>query len=697
MRFLVRFSLALSAAFALGLIYPTAQQAQVKSQHSSKLAPTGVSGVSNYQIAQTTGAVVPGATAVTGFNCGGGTAGDDCVATVALPFNYTLYDTAFSAVNVNTNGNAQFASNSPVLPLDACLPIAAYSYAIYAHQGDLTIGGTNEGIFTSTSGSAPNRIFNIEWRASLLGNQPGSLDFEIRLYEGQNRFDVVYGTVPGAGREAAVGVQQGTGTTFTEYECFGSNAIRNGQTLVFTGTNNTTRFIAGRVSDPDGNPLSGVDVTLSGAAAATITTDGTGDYAFTGLTANSTYTVAATQAGFSFFPASRTFGGTGNRAFNGNFIVNFIRTTAPNPGDVLISEFRFRGQAFGASDEFVEVTNNTAQGITVNVTDGTSGWLLQGSRQVGGGAPPSIIIPNGTYIPARGHYLAGNGNGYSLFNYASADVFFQLGADVPDDGGVALFNTTNAAALDAAHRLDAAGFTAEPNALYREGAGLASPGANNGNYSFVRKLSGGQSQDTNNNANDFVFVATDGGSYGGVQATLGAPGPESTVSPIQRNAQLKAGLIDPPAGANAAPNRVRDPAPVTNGTLGTLTIRRKFTNTTGTSITRLRFRIVDITTCTIAPCTVGGAPAGTADLRALTSSSSTVIITGGGSTQVSGLTLEQANIAQTRGGGLNSSLAASTITVAQPLAPGAAINVEFRLGVQQSGAYRFFINIEALP
>ncbi len=37
------------------------------------------------------------------------------------------------------------------------------------------------------------------------------------------------------------------------------------------------------------------------------------------------------------------------------------------------------------------------------------------------------------------------------------------------------------------------------------------------------------------------------------------------------------------------------------------------------------------------------------------------------------------------------------VTVGTPIANGASINVQFVLGVQQSGNYRFFINVEALP
>jgi hypothetical protein len=42
-------------------------------------------------------------------------------------------------------------------------------------------------------------------------------------------------------------------------------------------------------------------------------------------------------------------------------------------------------------------------------------------------------------------------------------------------------------------------------------------------------------------------------------------------------------------------------------------------------------------------------------------------------------------------------MSAGTITLATPLAPGASINLQFQLGVQQTGSFKFFFNIEALP
>ena len=45
------------------------------------------------------------------------------------------------------------------------------------------------------SGTAPNRIFNIEWRAVYMDQPDQKANFELRLYEGQNKFDVIYGTL----------------------------------------------------------------------------------------------------------------------------------------------------------------------------------------------------------------------------------------------------------------------------------------------------------------------------------------------------------------------------------------------------------------------------------------------------------------------------------------------------------------------
>jgi hypothetical protein len=187
-----------------------------------------------------------------------------------------------------------------------------------------------------------------------------------------------------------------------------------------------------------------------------------------------------------------------------------------------------------------------------------------------------------------------------------------------------------------------------------------------------------------------------------VQSVLGAPGPENTISPVERSVFDMASPVDPSAPVSGGENRKRfltcgvDPAapacpqdPNTSA-FGYLSIRRKVTNNSGAAVTRLRFRIVDITTAG-SP----GAGASQADLRALSSSQISVLVNGTPTT-IEGTTLEQPPT-QALGGGLNSSMNVGAITLGTPLANGASVNVQFMLGVQQSGNFRFIVTVDALP
>ena len=66
---------------------------------------------------------------------------------------------------------------------------------------------------------------------------------------------------------------------------------------------------------------------------------------------------------------------------------------------------------------------------------------------------------------------------------------------------------------------------------------------------------------------------------------------------------------------------------------------------------------------------------------------------------VQGTTLEQATTPanQPNGGGFNSSMSAGTVTLGTPLANGLSINLQFLLGIQQTGNFRIYLNVEALP
>jgi hypothetical protein len=324
-------------------------------------------------------------------------------------------------------------------------------------------------------------------------------------------------------------------------------------------------------------------------------------------------------------------------------------------------------------------------------------------------------------IPARGHYLF-VGSAYSLANYGGTGAAAgdqTLLADIESDANVAIFTTSSVANISSATRLDAVGFGSNTGGncdLLREGTNLPPLGGSVLEHSYVRDEcgkkgnpaifgpcpTGGAVKDSNVNNDDFIFVDTTGTSTPAGQR-LGAPGPQNLASAIVRNTTITTLMLDSNFGGPAPPNRVRDltPAPP-NATNGTLSVRRRFVNNTGAPVTRLRFRLVDISSLAV--------PGGIADLRALTSGSVTVNgITDAGtclasngvattpcSITVLGTTVEQPPV-QAAGGAHNSTMSAGTITLATPLAPGASINLQFLLGVQQTGSFKFFFNIEALP
>ena len=121
-------------------------------------------------------------------------------------------------------------------------------------------------------------------------------------------------------------------------------------------------------------------------------------------------------------------------------------------GDMLISEFRFRG-ASAQLDEFVELYNNTDFTISVSTTDGSNGGALVSSD-----GSVRFTIPNGTVIRARGNYLGVNSSAYSLGSYALGDA--EWSTDIADGAGIALFKTANPTNFTVDNRLDAVGFSA---------------------------------------------------------------------------------------------------------------------------------------------------------------------------------------------------------------------------------------------
>ncbi|HYX42980.1 MAG TPA: hypothetical protein VE821_14840, partial [Pyrinomonadaceae bacterium] len=160
----------------------------------------------------------------------------------------------------------------------------------------------------------------------------------------------------------------------------------------------------------------------------------------------------------------------------------------------------------------------------------------------------------------------------------------------------------------------------------------------------------------------------------------------------------KASLIDRFQNPQLSPNRVRltraqcdgvsnadGPCNDQTSKFGTLELRRHFVNNTQQTVTRLRFRVVDVTTLNT-PGT------GQADIRWRNSGNTMVTLSDNTTMLTLYGTVVNTPPAQPNAGGLNSS---GEVTLPAPLGQGAAIDVRFLLGIKQGGNYRFFVNIEA--
>jgi len=166
---------------------------------------------------------------------------DDCGTVINLPFPVTLYDQTFTSATAGSNGHLTFGT-----PYDAstitCSPFGNISatYVLAPYWADQctdacgTTACTDCGIFTTTTGSAPNRVFYIEFRTQYKNQTTSLVDYEIALFEnGTPPFQFIYGNLVPAPvantSQLVIGVKRDD-ANFTEYACDptgGQNPPRN--------------------------------------------------------------------------------------------------------------------------------------------------------------------------------------------------------------------------------------------------------------------------------------------------------------------------------------------------------------------------------------------------------------------------------------------------------------------------------------
>ncbi|MCS7036591.1 MAG: HYR domain-containing protein, partial [Saprospiraceae bacterium] len=177
--------------------------------------------------------------------------GDDVLYTLALPFPFTFYTTTYpgaaGAIGVNTNGFIIFNPATNRGFTNANLPTATAGAAMYPFWDDLQANpaiNPNSGIYTRVDGTAPNRIFTIEWyqigHFSHTANQ--EVTFQVRLFENGNRIqfryqDVIFGGSQSGfdnGLSATIGLEDivATPRPFTLVG-FNTASVTNGQCIEF--------------------------------------------------------------------------------------------------------------------------------------------------------------------------------------------------------------------------------------------------------------------------------------------------------------------------------------------------------------------------------------------------------------------------------------------------------------------------------
>jgi subtilisin family serine protease len=216
--------------------------------------------------------------------------GDDTATTVTLPFTFTFYGQSHSEAHVTSNGNINFLGPNATFFNSPIPSTFEPNAAIYPFWDDLYVLG-DSAVKTASLGSAPNRMFVIEWEnVAFFADFSRRVDFEIVLHE-NGQILTQYQNIADDGRErgndATIGIENHDGTDALQYS-FGEAVLSgsskfsvNAPTFAILYQLPPNGFFEGTVTDAnDGLALGGatVKVIQGGTEIRTLTTDEDGFY-----------------------------------------------------------------------------------------------------------------------------------------------------------------------------------------------------------------------------------------------------------------------------------------------------------------------------------------------------------------------------------------------------------------------------------
>ena len=181
----------------------------------------------HYVITTATGvSIVPGTTDI-------GNHGDDLVTQLTLPFAVMIYGQPYSSVNVSSNGNLQFGTTDNSWT-NTCLPWADHGATFFPYWDDLRTDTGGSGVFSHVTGTAPNRTYYLEWRATYFADG-GQAHFEWVIHEDNHSLQVIYGALADGAASSTEGVQDATVPIFDQYGCEGAGgSLSDGLQVTYT-------------------------------------------------------------------------------------------------------------------------------------------------------------------------------------------------------------------------------------------------------------------------------------------------------------------------------------------------------------------------------------------------------------------------------------------------------------------------------
>jgi len=170
-----------------------------------------------------------------------GVTGDDSQGNINIGFTFNFYGNEYTQVSVCSNGFLQFAGLSTEF-FNSQIPTTGgldpdNIICPFWDDIDPSVGGT---IFYDTQGTAPDRMFIVEWSAVPRYFDTGSsLTFEVILYETSNYIKFQYNTMTSGtagtfadGSSATIGIEDSTAGDGLQYSFDTAGTVTNGMAVL---------------------------------------------------------------------------------------------------------------------------------------------------------------------------------------------------------------------------------------------------------------------------------------------------------------------------------------------------------------------------------------------------------------------------------------------------------------------------------